>query len=167
MSGAGLLVWALYSARAVAGASGSVEFVRMEKVNFDHLPDTRGFRNKNPGNIEFKEYNQWKGQAGHDGRYAIFSDMSFGIRALGKLLDTYRKKYGLVTVSGLIDRWAPDFENNTGAYISSVSDYVGVGPNEVLEDWQSLKPRIVAAIIKHENGFQPFDYDYLAWSLSL
>lgn len=170
MSGAGLAVWALYSGRALAVGSGSVEFKRMESVekqNFDYLPSVRGFRNNNPGNIEYHAYNQWKGQTGSDGRYAVFSDMSFGIRALGKLLETYRNKYARVTVRQIIERWAPDFENNTESYIASVSDYAGIGANDYIEDWANMKPRIVAAIIKHENGSQPFDHDYIVRSLAL
>lgn len=126
--------------------------------------DTRGFRNNNPGNIEYTAANQWVGQAGSDGRYVVFIDVRFGLRAIGKLLDTYRDRYGLNTIRGIIGRWAPPSENDTNSYVSSVSGYMGVGPDVLLSgDWVPL----VAAIVRHENGVNPFDDAFIREALAL
>lgn len=115
------------------------------------LPNTRGFRNNNPGNIEYSPANDWDGQTGSDGRYAIFSDIRYGIRALGKLLDAYYYRHGLTTVAGIINRWAPAHENNTESYISHVAASAGVSPHATI-NLEAIKPQLVAAIIRHENG---------------
>lgn len=89
----------------------------MEKV-------TRGVRNNNPGNIDYNPANKWVGQLGieqgKNPRFALFDTPENGIRALGKLLQTYRTKYGLKTVGGIISRWAPGVENDTAAYVRAV-----------------------------------------------
>ena len=114
----------------------------------------RGIRNKNPGNIEHNPGNDWRGQVGSDGRYAVFDNPVNGIRALARLLVNYGRFYGLVSVGGIISRWAPDSENDTASYVRAVSDRLGVQPFDVLEDGQL--PDLVKAIIHHENGVQPY-----------
>ncbi|MDF4173549.1 structural protein, partial [Providencia stuartii] len=96
----------------------------------------RGIRNNNPGNIDYNKANNWKGQLPHDPniepRFCRFESPVYGIRALMALLRTYQRKYGLKTVSGLIDRWAPTNENNTRAYINGVAKELGVSPTDVI-----------------------------------
>lgn len=122
-------------------------------------PLTRGERNNNPGNIEKGQ--SWQGlsadQSG-DSRFAVFSAPEYGIRALGKLLQNYQRTYGINTIAGVINRWAPPtnkgiIENDTVAYINHVAQQIGVGPNDPLNlsDPAILTP-LVAAIITHENG---------------
>ena len=134
------------------------------EINFS-LPDVRGFRNNNPGNIEFSELNPWVGQTGTDGRYATFSHMKFGIRAIGKTLNTYAARYGIRTIRGIIDRWAPDFENDTNSYVNSVAQTAGVSPDAILSGGDYIA--VVAGIIKHENGSQPFPLDYIAEAMAI
>ena len=129
------------------------------------LTNTRGLRNKNPGNIEYNAANNWLGQIGSDGRYAVFVDMKYGVRAIGKVINTYRAKYGLNTIRGIVSRWAPPAENLTFAYIASVAQYVEKGADEPLTDADMVP--LVAAIIRHENGVQPFEHDYIAGALRL
>lgn len=124
--------------------------------------EIRGIRNNNPGNIDFNKANNWQGQLGIEQdvpnpRFARFDCPENGIRALGKLLQTYSRKYGLNTVRGLISRWAPSNENNTSAYVKGVANDLGVGADEVISVTQreTLKG-LVIAIIKHENGKQPY-----------
>ncbi len=111
----------------------------------------RGIRNNNPGNIEYSPANDWKGQIGHDGRYAIFSDMKYGVRALAILLINYYQRYGLRTVRQIINRWAPPTENDTESYVNHVAERLGVEPDQMI----ALAPNLadlVRAIIRHENG---------------
>lgn len=116
----------------------------------------RGVRNNNPGNIEANA-TQWQGQTGSDGRFATFDTPELGIRALGRNLLAYQERHGLNTVEGIVNRWAPPGENNTGAYVRAVATAVGVGPADRLNlrDPQTLQ-KLTAAIIRHENGAQPY-----------
>jgi hypothetical protein len=118
--------------------------------------DPRGVRNNNPGNIEAGK-TTWQGQVGSDGRFATFETPEAGIRALGVNLLTYQEKHGLKTVEGIINRWAPPGENNTGAYVNAVAKELGVGPKDQinLRDPAVLE-KLTGAIVRHENGKQPY-----------
>lgn len=115
----------------------------------------RGIRNNNPGNIR-KSATQWEGTSSVQGddAFVTFETPEHGIRAMARVLQTYRDKYGLDTVAKIISRWAPDVENDTEAYIKSVSAQIGVRPNAKLNPGQV--PALIAAIIKHENGGNPY-----------
>ncbi|MDR0967520.1 MAG: hypothetical protein LBL75_01665 [Rickettsiales bacterium] len=114
----------------------------------------RGIRNNNPGNIRYNGI-AWQGLANppSDGEFCIFREAHFGIRALAKLLRNYNKYYGLRTISGIIRRYAPDTENNTDAYIASVSRSMAVDAHFQMDlDNTDTMLELVKAIIKHENG---------------
>lgn len=124
---------------------------------------SRGYRNKNPGNIDWNERNKWQGQVGieqtgNPPRFAVFESHEFGIRALAALLTTYQDRHGLRTVRGIIDRWAPPVENATSAYVDAVSDDMDVLRDEQIDvrTYAHMRP-LVAAIIKHELGGMPYD----------
>lgn len=116
----------------------------------------RGIRNNNPGNIRHSS-TKWQGQSATqtDSAFVQFVTPEYGIRALSKVLDTYSAKYGLNTVRGIINRYAPPSENITGAYVSAVAGALGVSPDQVI-DVKGSKAKLVAAIIKHENGLNPY-----------
>ena len=117
----------------------------------------RGIRNNNPGNI--RHGSRWQGMASQqtDAAFVQFTTPEYGIRALAKVLLTYQTKYGLNTIRGIITRWAPPTENNTAAYIDSVSRYVGASPDAPLDLHRASVMRpLVEAIIRHENGVQPY-----------
>lgn len=125
------------------------------------MADTRGVRNKNPGNIDYNKANAWQGQLGlEEGvpkpRFARFDTPENGIRALGKLLLTYQDKYKLNTVAAIISRWAPANENDTASYVKSVERSTNTLPGATI-DLRSygVMSGFVKAIIKHENaGFE-------------
>ena len=79
--------------------------------------------------------------------------MAYGYRAVFVLLDTYRSRYGLITIRQMLNRYAPPTENFTEGYVRFVADYSGVMPDEVV-DTRSEKDMIpiVAAMSKIENG---------------
>lgn len=121
----------------------------------------RGYRNRNPGNIDYVASNKWQGQIGKEsgpgGRFAVFSSHEFGIRALAALLTTYQDRHGLRTLRGIISRWAPSTENKTSAYVAHVAALTGRDPDAVLDlhRYEDLRP-LVVAIITHELGGQPY-----------
>lgn len=115
----------------------------------------RGIRNNNPGNIRGSEQFKWNGEIGRDDKdFVIFDTPENGLRALARTLQTYRNSHGLNTIEGIINRWAPDSENNTESYIThatrqlNMPRYAPLSPQDY--------PRLMAVIVAHENGVQPF-----------
>lgn len=124
---------------------------------------SRGFRNKNPGNIDYVPSNRWQGQVGIETtgsppRFAVFETHEYGIRALAMLLTTYQDRHGLRTIRQIVNRWAPPNENSTNSYVNFVDTRLPRhGADDVLnlhsfEDMREL----VVAIITHELGGQPY-----------
>lgn len=114
---------------------------------------TRGIRNNNPLNIR-KSSDVWEGAIGDDGEFVQFEAPEKGIRAAARILKTYRDKHGLISVAQIITRWAPPVENDTTSYIDHVSSFVGLGRNDTLNEFDY--PLLIAAMIKHESGQQPY-----------
>jgi hypothetical protein len=117
----------------------------------------RGIRNNNPGNLVQSSIPFQGKVPGTDSRFETFDTPENGIRALDKNLIAYQEKYGINTVKGVIERWAPKSENNTEAYVSAVAKEMGVKADEVidLKDQKTLEA-LSKAIIRHENGQQPY-----------
>lgn len=136
------------------------------------MASTRGIRNNNPGNIDWSRANNWVGQVGIEStgnppRFAVFDRPENGIRALCKLLQTYRNKYGLKTVAAIIGRWAPGNENDTGAYVRSVESRIpGHKPGGEVDLRNAATLRaFVVAIIAHENANYHYPEEVLAEGL--
>lgn len=127
----------------------------------------RWVRNNNPGNLEASSSNPWIGQTGSDGRFAKFETPEHGIRALGRNLISYQRQ-GIDTVGEIINRWAPPSDNNdTAAYIKAVCAQLGVTANQPLDASNpDTLQALCAAIIKHENGTQPYSPDQLSTGVS-
>lgn len=130
---------------------------------------SRGLRNNNPGNIRHGG-SQWQGMRPEqtDDAFVQFISPGYGIRALGVLLKNYQSKYGLNTVRGIIDRYAPPSENVTGAYIAHVAKAMNLSPDVPLnlQNPDTLVP-MVNAIIRHENGVNPYPEALVRQSVSM
>lgn len=129
--------------------------------------ETRGVRNRNPGNIDYNPANQWQGQLKPDPtiekRFARFDAPENGIRALGKLLLTYQRKHGLTTVKAIISRWAPSVENDTAAYVRAVEANTGTKPGAEIDlAIPAVMLGFVKAIIHHENAGYAYPESVLA-----
>ena len=133
----------------------------------------RGYRNRNPGNIrKTGEWWNWQGVADDalqtDREFIVFSTHAFGIRALARTLITYRDKYGLRDVQGIISRWAPPNENNTGAYARAVCAATGFGLTEKIDVAEyGTAVKLVPAIIAHELGGMPYTREQIDEGLRL
>jgi hypothetical protein len=116
------------------------------------MTNARGIRNNNPGNI--RHGSQWMGLATQqtDKDFAQFIHMRYGIRALIKLLRTYRSKHKLTTVRGIIGRWAPPNENDTNAYVQAVARALSVSPDADIPETPFAYEILARAIAAHENG---------------
>lgn len=115
---------------------------------------SRGIRNCNPGNIRRSRV-RYRGERhpSQDPDFKQFLSMEWGYRAIFVLLDTYRVRYGLDTLRGMISRYAPPEENHTALYIDMVCEMTGFKPDEVI-DTRNRKQMIpiVAAMSRVENG---------------
>jgi len=118
----------------------------------------RGIRNHNPGNIR-RSSDPWQGLAERqsDVEFFTFKSPIYGIRALARTLITYQDKHGLRTIRQIVGRWAPPVENNTNAYVRAVAEATDLDADQMLDlhNFDYLFP-LTKAIIKHENGQQPY-----------
>lgn len=119
-------------------------------------PIPRGIRNNNPGNIRHGDLWQGLSPDQSDKDFCTFLSPEYGVRAMARILLNYKKRHGLNTIHGLISRWAPSTENDTAAYIKAVAAACHVKPTEVIDVAEYL-PDLIPAIIRHENGVQPYD----------
>jgi hypothetical protein len=111
----------------------------------------RGYRNNNPGNIRWDGRTQWMGQTGVDeAGFIVFESPEYGYRAMARVLNTYASR-GIDTVAGIIGRWAPASENDTGSYVAHVASVLGVRADAPLVVSDVMLP-LVKAITLHENG---------------
>jgi hypothetical protein len=115
--------------------------------------DPLTLRYNNPGAVEFKPWMaQYGARLGPNGRYAQFDSPDQGYQVMGRVLDTYRDKHGLNTVTGIINRWAPaNVDNNsTSSYAASVAKSLGIDPNAPLTPEQ--RPSLMRAMASYEAG---------------
>lgn len=130
----------------------------------------RGIRNHNPGNIR-RSADRWQGMSAQqtDPDYVQFDAPEWGLRALAKVLLNYQGMHRLQTLAQIIQRWAPPTENNTSSYLSHVSQLTGIPPDAVLTLRQTPDQlrTLMAAMIQHENGQQPYSSDLLAHGIQL
>ncbi len=112
----------------------------------------RGIRNNNPGNLR-KTNIGWQGEVkpGTDPGFEQFENMVYGLRAL--MIDVIGDmREGKNTLRKLINEFAPASENNTTAYVQSVSKYLGIGPDVVLNESETLIKKLIRGIVMVENG---------------
>lgn len=129
----------------------------------------RGIRNRNPGNIR-RSGDRWKGLAPlqSDPAFFVFDAPLWGIRAMAVILRNYQRRNGLKSIAQIVGRWAPAGENDTAGYVAAVSKEMGVGSREHLDlrDRSTLRA-LIAAIIRRENGLQPYDLDTIDLAIDL
>ena len=160
---------------ALAGAVGLWLFSRTTKgsevieqsvTRVLDMTQPRGIRNNNPGNIERKNV-VWQGMSADqsgDPRFIVFDSPEYGVRAMTRIIRNYMAR-GQRTISQIIATWAPPSENDTVSYVNAVSSSVGIGPNDPVQSWHM--PALIAAIIQHENGDQPYSPEVIAQGISL
>ena len=125
------------------------------------LASVRGIRNNNPGNLGFAGQRGASRENG-SGRFASFNTPEEGIAAMSKQLDLHftgksakSKELGrpLQSVTDIISAWAPPNENDTKAYIASVSKQLGVSPTARLNiNDSATKTALMKAIVKKEKA---------------
>jgi hypothetical protein len=114
----------------------------------------RGIINNNPGNIRVGPA-AWQGkipvEKNTDKVFEQFTSMAYGVRALMKNLQGYFSS-GKNTIRKIINTWAPPSENDTGAYVNTVSKITGLGADQVITPSQDVLTKLARAISIVENG---------------
>lgn len=131
---------------------------------------TRGYRNRNPGNLDRVQGVRWQGELPLaqekqlDDRFCVFKTHEYGIRAIIRTLVTYatarkaRDGSAIDTVREVIERWAPPSENKTNAYVNAVARNIGIDPDQPIDiqDPEVMRT-LVQAIIAHECAGLQYD----------
>ncbi len=115
----------------------------------------RGIRNNNPGNIRITD-TRWQGKIpnaqNRDGAFEQFQSYKWGIGAMTKLLINYMNVRGLRTLTEILNTYAPKSENNTNAYIQTISNETGIHPNTRLTPSYQTMQKLVISMARVENG---------------
>lgn len=112
----------------------------------------------NPLNIRYN-LTLWLGLSGVNHGFCEFDELQYGLRAGLRIMDTYRRKYGLDTVEKIIKRFAPSYENDTKAYISFVCKKCGFIKNERLVSNEQYC-QLISVMCLFESSF-PVSADYI------
>lgn len=124
--------------------------------------DPRGIRNNNPGNLNYVGQNGATKEGGPNGRFAVFQTAEAGLQALADQLRRYGSR-GINSVRAIISKFAPASENNTQAYINSVSRGLGIGSDSALDlNDPRILQGLMGAIIRVENGKNPYSAEQIA-----
>jgi hypothetical protein len=123
--------------------------------------NSRGIRNKNPGNCMSTQ--PWEGMTGaDDAGFAVFGDAVWGFRAMFRNYISYFDA-GINTIDALVRRWSPAAGNKTAAdptgegqvnaYISALCTATGWAPTDPLQlkIWD-VASRLCYAQTIHECG---------------
>lgn len=116
----------------------------------------RGLRNNNPLNIRIST-DRFVGevQPSKDKAFKQFDTMAHGYRAAFRVIRTYINNYKCDTIRKIISRWAPATENDTLAYVMTVSSRSGISPDALISASNREEMiRIVAAMSYVENGVE-------------
>lgn len=110
-----------------------------------------GLRQNNPGNLR-----SW-GDVERRNGFASFGNMQEGLSAMaGNLLSYYRNR-GLDTVQGIVGRYAPPSENDTGGYVAAIAKRLGVKAGDKLDlNDPKILSQLMGAMITQEQGYNPF-----------
>ena len=111
-----------------------------------------GLENNNPGNIIF-DGTQWQGMTGSNQGFVTFTNIDYGIRALGIDLSTKINEDGLTTIRQIVEKYAPASDgNNVPVYINTMVQTTGKGADEKLIADPATLFLLVKGIILQENG---------------
>lgn len=128
----------------------------------------RGIANNNPGNIR-RTGIRWQGEVPDaektDALFEQFVSAEWGVRAMAREIMTNIRR-GQETIREIITEWAPPNENPTEAYIANVSRRTNIDPDAQLDLGRDL-PAVIGAIIRQENGYNPYPADVITRGIQL
>lgn len=99
----------------------------------DKVKGLRNMRNNNPGNIRYSPWSKQHGAIAQDNKgFAIFPDKETGSRAQDDLLQNY-VAHGKNTLKTIIEKYAPEKENDTKGYYEQLAKKLHIGVNEIID----------------------------------
>lgn len=132
----------------------------------DDFTEVLGLRMNNPLNIKLNGI-QWDGMTNYQDHkiFVRFKSPEWGIRAAARILNTYSAR-GLDTIREIVSTWAPPSDNNpTEKYVKNVGEWTGIDVDEVIG--REEYPAILAAMIRMENGYNPFSTEFIKHGVDL
>lgn len=142
----------------VISSTVNVKDVKSEKA--------RGLRNNNPLNIRYSKKTHWLGRVYNksDSDFEEFTSVSYGFRAAYKTLVTYKEKYNINTIEGIVYRFSPPKENDTEGIINNLENMTGLkrGHNIMTNDY----PLILQKMALMESG-KEYSIDFIKSSINL
>lgn len=128
----------------------------------------RGILNNNPGNIKRTSI-AWRGEVPEaektDPVFEQFTAPEWGIRAMAREILTSLRR-GQTTIRAIITEWAPPSENPTESYIANVSRRTNIAPDAPIDADRDMAA-LIGAIIRQENGINPYPADLIAQGIRL
>lgn len=85
----------------------------------------------NPFNIRYNARNAWLGQTGETRGFCDFANIDDCIRAVAVLIMRSYRKQNVLTISEIINRYAPEIENETYRYVDYICLNLGVLPFDI------------------------------------
>ena len=148
---AGIIIFVSYIT-ATANTTGIMTICEIADKKFDATSVSNNIptRNNNPGNIK-KTNHTYLGEIDESKTYETFIDVNWGFAAMISLL---HRKYSGMTIQEAISIYAPDFENDTNAYVRFIADRTGFPVDKVeinAYDVLTFLP-IVEAMAVYEGG---------------
>jgi hypothetical protein len=102
-------------------------------------------------------YTKWTKEQGaigsDDSGFAIFPDEETGKAAQQKLLFSGETIYKSDTIESAINKYAPQNENNTQAYIEHITKATGLSPNTPLSSLTSDQQESMLDVMKQHEGW--------------
>ncbi|KAE9541365.1 integrating conjugative element protein [Ursidibacter maritimus] len=115
---------------------------------------TLAWRNNNPGNIRMSDWAKANGAIGvGPSGFAIFPTPEIGKQAIVNLLKE-GKYYRNNTIEGAISRYAPPSENNTAAYISFVTNKLGLPASTKMSSLTDNQRAVIVDAITKKEGWK-------------
>ena len=139
---------------SVVGAGPGFTTVQTTDGEKQRREGVRNWRNNNPGNMEFGNFARSFGAVGTDGRFAVFPTLDAGSKAKEELLFGAKSKYINLSIADAINRYAPPNENNTAAYIDSVTKAIGVPSDTVMNRLDAGQRQQMLDAISRVEGFK-------------
>ena len=113
----------------------------------------RGWRNNNPGNIEFGPFARSQGAVGTDGRFAVFPTYESGRNAKAALVFD-SKGYRNKSIKQAIARYAPAFENDTASYARRVANAIGVSVDTKVSSLTPAQRSVMLDAMQSVEGYR-------------
>lgn len=112
----------------------------------------------NPFNIRYNSRNKWLGQSGNTRGFCDFISFEYGVRsACVLIMRSYRMK-NVVTIYDIVNRFAPNSENDTAKYIMFLCSRMSCLPFDI-PNRQDF-PKLLSLISKYEGN--PVSSDFIA-----